>query len=276
MVGRSCFPRMCSTILKLRKLWVSAFPWLRSNPIYGMKGLRMLTCWHDTELMVQKEPYLLWRFFIQMPKPSEQGFLREWQPPPLQSSEVQSLFLLQSISLSLIFFMESSGSFWRMAEYQEGKQTSLLHNACTVCCYSWASKVVPKFCSWVNFRSRSWCLLEILGCPEAFFTTIESLLCSLWCYFWCWIYVISGTFGVPYICVYGSLWASTPGHREWASSKIISLFAPKFSTTIITTLKKWRWAAKHVNHVAGSQTLHHMWTLEIIHLLDHLKSYSLL
>lgn len=73
-----------------------------------MNGLRMLYSWLDIGL--QRSPFLRYtRVSSRFSKTLEREFIKKMTFP--QSSEVQYLYLLQNISLSLMFFLEISGFF---------------------------------------------------------------------------------------------------------------------------------------------------------------------
>lgn len=90
-----------------------------------------------------------------------------------------------------MFFLERSGFFAALLDNRLSSNSLCLTvraDAFTpACCHSWASSalVVTQSCSWINFRRRSWRLLDYLGLPEAFFTNaVEIFLGGLSSFSW--------------------------------------------------------------------------------------------
>jgi hypothetical protein len=133
-----------------------------------MNGLRMLYCWHDTGLAVELTLSSPDKLFSGCPTNCKGDSLEKMTLP--QSSAVQSLYLLQNISLSLMFFLERSGFF---AALIDTRPSSKSYCACR-CTHTCLLLFLSKLCTG-GAPIPQLSLLDFLGRPEAFFTTIEPL-----------------------------------------------------------------------------------------------------
>ena len=93
-------------VLRQNCEWAHSLGW-ETTP--HMNSLRMLYCWHDTGLMVALTLSYPDKLFFRLPHTiGKRIHQRKWLS---QFSAVQSLYPLQNISLSLMFFLERSGFF---------------------------------------------------------------------------------------------------------------------------------------------------------------------
>lgn len=129
-----------------------------------MNGLRTLYYWHDTGLMIA---------LFQM---QGQGDQSEKITLP-QSSAHQSIYLLQNISLFLMFFLVSSDFSIGLLDT---RPFSLLH-CVQMHSHLPSALVVPWSLSWFYFRRQWWHLVDFLGYLKP---SSQALNFSPWIFWW--------------------------------------------------------------------------------------------